>query len=264
MSFIKKNYEKILLGAVLLGALGFLLFLPIIIGREQQELLAKETTIIQTPPKPLPELDMSRETNILGRVQEPYTLDFEATNRLFNSVQWQKKPDGTWIKIVNGSIVGPGAVKVTNIMPLHFILRLDSIEPANQFSPARYVVSIQRENAETPVLRRPRQHFISVGEKDDSLSLISVSGSPDDPQLLIQILDSGEKVLLAKNKPYQRVDGYSADLTYPPEGKKWTDQRVGATLKFYGGDYNIVVIDQSEVVLSAQLNQKKTTIPYQP
>lgn len=264
MSFIKKNYEKILLGAVLLAALGFLLFLPIIINHDQQQLVDTANSIIQTPPKPLPPLDMSRETNVLNRLESSYKLDFETTNRLFNSVQWQKKPDGTLIKIVNDTVVGPGALKVTAIKPLYYIVRLDSIEPANQFSAARYVVSAERQTAAAPMQRRPRQHYLSVGEKDEAFSLVSVSGPSDNPQLVLQILDSGDKGSVSKGNPYQRVDGYSADLMYPPEGHKWSEQRVGSLLKFYANDYNIVVIDPNEVVISAQSNQKKTTISYQP
>jgi hypothetical protein len=41
--------------------------------------------------------------------------------------------------------------------------------------------------------------------------------------------------------------------------------RVGDVLKnIDGDDYIIVVIDTNEVVISAESNQKKTTLPYQP
>jgi hypothetical protein len=264
MSFIKKNYEKVLLGAVLLGLVGSLLFLPVIIAHDQQNLADTRDHLIKTPPKPLAALDMSGESNILNRVEAPYTLDFETTNRLFNPVQWQRRTDGSLIKIETGKEVGPNAVKVANIKPLYYILRLDSIEPATQVSAARYVISIQHENAASPIQRRPHQHFVSVGEKEEALSLISASGPADNPQLVLQILDSGQTVTLTKSQPFERVEGYAADMTYPPEGKKWADQRVGAALKFYGNDYNVVVIDQNEVVISAQSNQKKYTLPYQP
>ena len=264
MSFIKKNYEKILLGAVLLGLVGCLSLLPVIISHDQQALLDLATQIIKRAPKPLEAVDMSRATNVLGRVQSPFVLDWETTNRLFNPVQWQKTPDGRLLKIASGNEVGPGAIEVTKIRPLYFVLTLVSSEPANQFSPARYVVTVERQSAATSALRRPRQHFLSVGEKDEALSLVSASGPTDNPQLVLQILDTGETVTITKNKPFQTVDGYAADLKYPPENKHWDDQRVGSTLKFYGGEYNIVVIDPNEVVISAQSNQKKTTRPYQP
>jgi hypothetical protein len=264
MSFIKKNYEKILLGAVLLGLLGSLLMLPVMISHDQQKLADTEISIIKTPPKPLPPLDISRETNVFNRVQAPYILNFETTNRLFNPMQWQKASDGHWIVVRSGNEIGPGAVVVGSIKPLYYILKLDSIEAANQVSTARYVISIQRQNAPSPGMRNPRQRFISKGEKNDVFTLVSVNGPANTPQLVLQLNDTGEMVNLSQSKPFQKVDGYAADLKYPPENKKWNDARVGTALKFANSEYIVVVIDQNEVVISAQSNQKKTTLPYQP
>jgi hypothetical protein len=267
MSFIKKNYEKVLLGAVLLGLVGFLLFGQVIVGSEKQALEDLKSSIIRTPPKPLPELDMSREESILNRVQSQFVLDFETTNRLFNTMQWQREPNGRVIKISNGGIVGPHAVKVANIKPLNFILRFVSFEPASQLSPARYQLTIEHEGAANPLDRRPKKHFLSPGQKEQAkepLLLLSVSGSPDKPVLTVEILETGEKVMVTLDKPFQEVESYEADLTYAPENKHWNSQRVGATLKFGNNNYNIVVIDQNEVVISAESNQKRTTLPYQP
>jgi hypothetical protein len=94
--------------------------------------------------------------------------------------------------------------------------------------------------------------------------LTAVSGLANAPQLTLQLTDTGETVNLSQNKPFQKVDGHAADLKYPPENKKWNDARVGTGLKFANGDYIVVVIDQNEVVISAQSNQKKTTLQYQP
>jgi hypothetical protein len=53
-------------------------------------------------------------------------------------------------------------------------------------------------------------------------------------------------------------------LKYDPERFVRTGQRAGADLKFAGDDYNIVAIHQNEVILSAQSNQKRTTLRYAP
>jgi len=267
MSFIKKNYEKVLLGAVLLGLVAFLLFGQVIVAREKQAMEDLTSGIIRATPKPLPALDMSRQENILNRVQSQFLLDFETTNRLFNTMQWQREPNGRVIKISNGNIVGPRAVKVANIRPLNFILRFDSFEPASQLSPARYELTIEHEGATNPLDRRPKKHFLSPGLKEQAkepLLLLSVSGPPDKPLLTVEILETGEKVTVTLDKPFQEVESYEADLTYAPENKHWNNQRVGAALKFGNNNYNIVVIDQNEVVISAESNQKRTTLPYQP
>jgi hypothetical protein len=264
MSFIKKHYEKVLLGAVLLGLFAALLLLPIAIAADKAALNAVISNIIKTPPKPLPALDMSQDSAVLSRVQAPYSLDFETTNRLFNPMQWQRSSDGHWIVIKYGNEVGPEAVKVVSIKPLYFHLTLDSVEAANQFSGARYVISTTRENAEIATQRRPHKHYLSVGDKDEALTLVSVTGPSDNPQLTLQINESGEQVSLSKDKPFKEVDGYAADLKYPPEGKQWNDQRIGAMININRNDYKVVVIDQNEVVISAESNQKKTTLQYQP
>lgn len=265
MNFIKKHYEKILLGAVLLGLFGAVLSLPVIIRADKDALNAIINSIVNTPPKLLPPLDMSGENTVLARMGAPYPLDFETTNRVFNPMKWQKKPDGTLFKIESAADVGPEAVKIMGLKPLYFILKLDSIEPATSFSTARYVISMQRQSASDPRQRMPHDTYISVGEKNNTFSLISANGPPDNPQLVLQMIDSGQTIKLAMGQPFQQVDGYLADLAYAPTNFKKTNMRVGDILKnINGDDYIIVVIDENEVVLSAESNQKKTTLTYQP
>lgn len=270
MDFVKKHYEKILLGFVLLGLVGALVFLPFMIASDQQKLKDMSYGVIHPPAKPLPGLDLTRETNVLGRLQSPYKLDFSTTNKLFNSVQWQTTVDKRLIKIASGDVVGLAIV--TKITPLYLILTLDSIETnsieTNELG-VRYVISMERQAAALPSQRVKKPHYASVGEKvgekNDAFIIREVSSSPADPgtlQLIVQLTDTGERATLSKDKPFRRVDGYSADLKYDPEKKTWQGQRVYANLKFAGDDYIIVAIDQGAVILSAKSNQKKTTLPY--
>ncbi|HTV43641.1 MAG TPA: hypothetical protein VMF08_23960 [Candidatus Sulfotelmatobacter sp.] len=267
MSFIKKHYEKVLLGAVLLGLFVALLALPVEISHDKQEFDDLIRTFTHPKPKVLPPLDMSMQDIALDRVKSPYELDFENTNRLFNPMPWQMTPDHRLIELEYGNEVGPNAVNVAKIVPLYYIVRLDSIEPANQFSPARYVVSVERQDDPIAGKRRPRKHWLSVGEKDSELSLISATGPAANPELTLQLVASGEQITISTNKPFSEVTAYAADLEYTPlnqESHRWNDQRVGAMLNLNGNDYKVVVIDANEVVLSAQANQKKTTRPYSP
>jgi hypothetical protein len=149
------------------------------------------------------------------------------------------------------------------------ILTLDSIE-TNELG-ARYVISMERQAAVSPAQRGKRQHYASVGEKvgekNDGFTIKEVNGSPADPgtlKLILQLTDTGERATLSKDKPFRRTDGYSADLKYDPEKKKWQGQRIGADLKFAGDDYIIVAISQDAVILLARSNQKKTTLTYSP
>lgn len=265
MNFVKKHYEKVLLGAVLLGLFAVLLALPFTISADKEKFMELTITASHPRAKLLPPLDMSQENAALDRVHASYELDFENTNRLFNPMPWQKTMDGHLIELVSGNEVGPEAVDVTKIVPLYYVVRLDSIEPSNEFSAARYVVSIERQDAPIAPERRPRKYWLSVGEKNPEMSLISASGPADNPKLTLQLVASGEQVSVTKAKSFREVSGYAADLRYPLENNKhWDDQRVGAILNLSGDDYKVVVIDAHEVVLSAESNHKKTTRPYQP
>jgi hypothetical protein len=262
MDFVKKHYEKILLSVVLLGLMGVLVFMLYLIPSDRQRLADIRLSIISHAVKPLDPLDLTRETNVSARLQSPYKLDFSTTNKLFNPVPWQRKADGTLIK---GSQAGPTAAVVTKITPLCLILTLDSIE-TNEFG-ARYVISMERQAAVLPAQRVKRQHYASVGEKNETFTIADVNGSPGDPaqlKLILQLTDTGERATLSKDKPFRRTDGYSADLKYDLEGKKWQGQRIGADLKFAGDDNIIVAINQDTVILLARSNQKKTTLTYSP
>jgi hypothetical protein len=262
MDFVKKHYEKILLSVVLLGLMGVLVFMLYLIPSDRQRLADIRLSIISHAVKPLDPLDLTRETNVSARLQSPYKLDFSTTNKLFNPVPWQRKADGTLIK---GSQAGPTAAVVTKITPLCLILTLDSIE-TNEFG-ARYVISMERQAAVLPAQRGKRQHYASVGEKNETFTIADVNGSPGNPaqlKLILQLTDTGERATLSKDKPFRRTDGYSADLKYDLEGKKWQGQRKDADLKFAGDDNIIVAINQDTVILLARSNQKKTTLTYSP
>jgi hypothetical protein len=264
MDFVKKHYEKILLSVVLLGLVGALVFLPVLIINDQDALRRMKDSIIRVPVVPLPTLDMSGESNIWARLQSPYKLDFSTTNKLFNPLPWQKKFDGTLVPVKIG-LIGPEAAVVTKITPLCLVLTLDSIE-TNELG-ARYNISVERQAAAQPGKRIRQPHYASIGEKIDAFTIVNVVGSPEDPaqlKLVLQLTDTGEKVTVSKDKPFRRTDGYSADLKYEPEGRKWQGQRIGAVLKFAGDDNIIVAIDEGTVVLLARSNQKKTTLTYSP
>ena len=270
MDFVKKHYEKILLAVVLLGLVGALVFLPYLIANDQQKVRDMTMIVLHPNTHPLPPLDLTGESNMTQRVQSPFVLDFSTTNKLFNPLQWQRTSKGDLVPVKPGTI-GPEAVVVTKIAPLYTILTFDAVDTnslATNAQGARYVISVEHQAAAAAGQRGKRQHFVSVGEpKVDIFKVLEAKGSLEDPaqlQLVLQLTDTGDHVTLAKGQPYRRVDGYTADLKYDVEGKKWQGQRLGGILKFAGDDYKIVAISQDAVILSAQSNQKKTARPYSP
>jgi hypothetical protein len=259
MDFLKKHYEKLILGLVLVGLAVAAAFLPFKISSDRQAAEEKRTNLTQPKVKELTNLDLTLPENTIKRVATVTQLDFSPPNKVFNPMPWQKSADG----LIPGTKVGPSAATITNVTPLYLRLTLDSVTVSD--SGARYVIGVQKEADPNPSKRSKKQSYASVNTKTDVFTLLEVKGKAEDPtQLVLELNDSGERVSISKEKPFNRIDGYTADLRYEPEKKTWADRRVGAVLTFNGEDYNIVAINQNEVVLSAKSNQKKWTIKANP
>lgn len=262
MDFLKKHYEKILLGVVLIGLAVGTAFLPIMIASERDALRQKSEEILGHKVELLKEPDLSRQNELFKRAETPISLDFSTGNRLFNPIPWGKKADGHPIKLQEGN-VGPKAVVVTNISPLYTTVSFDSTTVSD--SGPRYVIGVQREAAPGASQRSKKQYYSVLNTKNDAFVIREVKGPPEEPaELVLELNDTGESVSVAKDRPFKRVDGYTADLKYDPEKKTWPGRRIGTPLSFGGEDYIIVAITKDEVVLSARSNNKKTPISYKP
>ena len=256
MDFLKKHYEKVLLGVVLLGLAVAVAFLPFKIASDKETLEAKRINLIPRSVKSLAGLDLSSPEAALKRMASPAVIDFSPTNRLFNPVPWQRTADG---RLIPGNKVGASAATVTNITPLYLRLTLDSVTVSD--SGPRYVIGIEKEASPNPRDRNKKQTYCSLNTKNDTFTLREVKGPPDNPtSVILELSDTGERVSVSREQPFKRVDGYMADVNYEPEKKVWLNRRVGATLFFNGEEYNIVDIRQNEVVLLAKSNQKKWII----
>jgi hypothetical protein len=259
MDFLKKNYEKVLLSVVLLGLTVAACGLPFII-QAKRDALAAYIAGNKSKVKPIPPLDLAGLEAAIQRAQTPIKLDYTTKHNLFNPVTWKKLADGSLKKEVTGTEEGPDALQVTGIKPLYLEVSFDSQ------SGTGYLLKIERQAA----LSEGKRHsgaFVSPGSKGDLLSWQGVKGPPDKPTELDLVWnETGETIAVTPDKPFRRVDGFAADLKYPMEANKiWTDRRVGSRpLQFANGTYNIVVITESNVVVSAESNKKKTTIPFHP
>jgi hypothetical protein len=264
MDFLKKHYEKILLGVVLIGMAVALALLPFFISSEKAKLTDMKSAVLHPKVKPLTNLDLSLPEQSLKRLASPAVIDFGPPNRLFNPLPWEKTADG---HLISRESVGPSRIVVTNITPLFLVLTLDSVTVSD--SGPKYVIGIEKQAAATPGQRNKKQSLCSLNPptKNETFTMLEVRGKPEEPsQIVVQLNDSGDKAIITKEQPYRRVDGYMADLHYDLEKKSWPHRRVNSTppLSFNGEEYNIVAINQNEVVLSAKLNGKKWPIKANP
>jgi len=257
MDFLKKHYEKILLGVVLLGLMGVVGYMLVVVSNEQQKLLDMTQAVTHPNVKAISNLDLTMSEQSIKRAATPVMLDFGPPgHRVFNPGAWQKGPDGRPVPREN---IGPRALVVTNITPLYFRLSLDKVEQVE--SGFKYVIVMENQAAPTPSQRNKKSNYCKLMDGNDAFQLIEVRGKPDDPtELVVKLKDSGENAVIKKDKPFERIDGYMADLHHPLQSQPWLGRRVGSSLSFNGEDYTIVGINQNEVVLSAKANGKKWTI----
>lgn len=260
MEFLKKNYEKVLLSAVLLGLVVAVGFLPFTISNEKDKLKAMSDSLVPRP-KPLTNLDLSMQEGTLKLMAEPPAMELAAPNRLFNPMLWQKAADGHLIK-ADSSNIGPNALVATKLVPLYLKLTLDNVTVLD--TGTRYVIGTEKEAAANPKERPHKQTYCSLNTKTDTFTLREVKGATAENQtnvtVVLELNDTGQRVDVSRDKPFQRIDGYMVDLRYPPENKTFpAGRRVGSFLAFNGEEYKIVDITESELVLSAP-NQKKWTV----
>ncbi|HSY16875.1 MAG TPA: hypothetical protein VK815_01010 [Candidatus Acidoferrales bacterium] len=265
MDFLKKHYEKILLGLVLAGLIGALVFMPFYISSDNADMTALTEGIIKRTPTELTNLDLTVETTVTARLHGPYSLDLETGNRAFNPMEWVKDSQGGMMLAGHN---GPQLVVVTNITPLYLNITLDTVTTNGNDIPTRYAVGVEKQAEKSPPKRHKVPRFISKGDKpNDTFGLVDVKSTPDNPdadELTIKLVDTGELVTISKQKSYKRVDAYAADFRYPPENKTFLHRREGDHVSFNGTDFIVDGVSQNEVILQDQSNQKKTARPFNP
>ena len=259
MEFLKKHYEKMLLGAVLLGLAGAVVFLYFRVESEKAEDKGNSDKVTHPKITVLAEMDASGVQNVLKRATTPVSMDLAAPHKVFNPVPWQR--NGEHLERFSSTNFGPLAVVVTKLNPLNLELTLDSISVED--NAAKFFVSVKKEAAVNVSERSKRQTVCRVGEKNATFAVKAVEGPAESPtNVVVELNDSGETAVLSKEKPFQRVDGYTVDLRYPPD-KAWSNRRVGASIQlgFNNEEYTIVAINPTELTLKAKSNDKKWSIP---
>src|SRR6267378_4057373 len=128
MDFIKRNYEKVLLGLVLFGLVVAAVLMLFLVASKKDQLEQLRNTIVNYRVDPLPDPDLSRTEAALKRASTPLVLTFwSSTHKLFNPVTWGRTPDGRLIKIDIGN--EPKKLEITKQTPLYLIVKLDSVLP---------------------------------------------------------------------------------------------------------------------------------------
>jgi hypothetical protein len=253
---LKRHYEKLLLAVALIALIGAVFVLQTNKSAEEEKIQDYERNVGRRKTKGVPLANMEHLKQALSNATTTPDFQFGLPHNLFNPVKWQVTADGTVIKIEQGTEVGPTALRITKIEPLQTIITLDRSVGSGLY------MSVTLEAHTNAAWRRRFQSYVTPNSSHNTrfFTLREIGGTPENPQALIE-LASGDRIGVSANMPFTRIEGYKADLIYPPDdNRSLPNVHVGDPLSLAGEDYIVVAINPNEVVVSARSNNRRTTI----
>lgn len=253
----RQHYEKLLLSLVLIGLGGAVYYLSMASQEEKTKIEDYMKKQVRRTVKGVAVVDLTPFEQIRQRLENPPTINLSTPHNLFNPVKWQKRPDGSFFKIQSGKEIGPYAVKITAIRPLYLTLHVD--RPAG----TGWWMTLTNQTIKRGYRGYRDPQFVTVGKTNIRTFVLTEVKPPEDPtEWVVEFKDTGEKVTITREQPYQRVEGYEADLEYDVEGKTFKNVLPGQRIRLSGEDYIIVAINAKEVLLSAVSNDRRFAIQY--
>jgi hypothetical protein len=262
MQFLKKHYEKIILCIVLLALAVAAVMLSIRVSAVKRSLDKAGKTIESYPEVPLKAVDLTVFQNSLTVHTNPSPVAMTNRHLLFNPVRWYKNPDGSIIKAATGTEIGIGALQCVSIRPLKRIITLDSATGTGE--KARYAVGVIKQGATNKVDQGKKTQYASLNDKNKYFLLKEVRGEVPIEATLVLVWvedDTNDELLVSKAMPNEKVTDYVVDLAYPPENAEFKNKRANEAITIAGENYIIIAITETQVVMSAERNQKRTIVP---
>lgn len=264
MQFLKKNYEKVILGIVVLAALGLVASLPFLVSGEKQKLADMEAQVIRPNLTPLDPLNLTNEDDFIARVHNnSVVVNLDKPHKVFNSVRWQLKNGAPYRNPAGEEL---DKLIITKISPLNEIYSLASVS-VTEGLPTHYGIGITHQAAATTTGRNLKTTYVSLNQTTNNFTVVAAEGPEAEPtSVTLQLSDSGQRVVISKDKPFARPEGYTADLLYQPDNKSFAGRRKTDTTSvcFANECYKIVDITEREVVLLQLSNQKTYIKEYNP
>ena len=262
MEQLKQHYEKAILGLAMLA----LVYVAYGVLTDTSEEAIEDQKQARNRPdleqkKEMPPMEMRGYHATLARLEKGETLNLSNPHNLFNPVQWRVTRQGTTLKVELGNEIGAGAIELSETRPLY--LKIEYRGTTGTAQKTRYRFAVTREAAETKKKRLRMTTTAQLNDKDtrDLFTMIKIVGDPADPTAFeLQLANNAGNITVEKGKLFQRIDGYTATLKYPPDNKTYANKRVRDKLFFADDGHNIVAIEASEVVLSTASTSKRTSI----
>lgn len=259
MDFLKKHYEKFILGAILLGLAVAAAALPMAVGELRERLT---TTDVQPTAKAgyLP-LNLTTQEMAVARLKVPPKVKIVTDNLTFNPVLWVTMPNGQLKKITPGER-GPDALKILRRVEVPF-----SIEFARVAATSYQFLIATNVSASGKIEKADRYVSNRIGERPPGSFFVlkAINGKPEDPDsFVLELNDTKQVITVVKGIPYRRIQEYSVDLRYEPENKTFRDQREGGILLFENDAYKVLAINASFIRFQSLLTGRQTTLPFPP
>jgi hypothetical protein len=260
----RSHYEKFILSFMLLVLAIAVWILWQEKQREDEKMKGVTTEVKSGKPAPVNGIDLSAHRAALQKAQAWPTLTFAEPHNLFNPVKWTKKlPEGSLIKVASGKEVGVEALLINRIRPLYFSLAADR--------PSASGCNIWVTNElGMPALRRIFVAQTSVNRTNQGWPFIvrQIGGTPENPEWAMELTpiapaEPGTRARLTKDTPFISVQGYEAELKYPPANNRiFSRLRPGTNwvMQLEGEDYKVIAVRSNEVVLSGRLNDQHYSI----
>jgi len=263
MEFIKKHYEKLVLGVVLLAVAGLAIFLVFAVSQVRSDLENALQQLAGAKQKPL--VPENLETNLtqtsLKKVtQRAATVLAAPDHYTFNPITWTRAASGR----LEPSKPRPntGAAGLAYVAAHDLVLEIAFEQVAGTPEAPRYQFSVRRDYEKSANARRSIVESVAVGSenKDQIFRLVEAQGPKDAPtNFVCELISTRETFNLSKGKNFRRTQGYAADLRYEADRRDFPQKRVGESITLSGAVYKIVAIEKDELVVSAP-NSVRTTV----
>ncbi|NBP23194.1 MAG: hypothetical protein EBU81_01275 [Proteobacteria bacterium] len=263
MEFIKKQYEKLVLGFVLLAVAGLAISLVFSVSQVRSDLENALQQLAGAKQKPL--VPENLETNLtqtyLKKVtQRPQIVLAGQDHYTFNPITWTRASSGR----LEPSKPRPntGASGLSYVAAHDLVLEIAFEQVAGTPEAPRYQFSVRRDYEKTANARRAIVESVAVGSenKDQLFRVVEAQGPKESPtNFICELIATRETFQLAKGKSFRRTQGYSADLRYEADRRDFPQKRVGESITLSGAVYKIVAIEKDELVVSAP-NSVRTTV----
>jgi hypothetical protein len=260
MDFLKKHYEKIILGLVLLVVMFLALQIPSAIKKAKEDQDQRQRRIQNQATNAVTPADLGPMQQSVQTLSAPVSTAYsEPGHNILNPVLWKRGARGEYIKVPTPE----DAIRrlmIKEITPLSLTVLFG--DNPREGTGGIYVELT--DESRTPRQARRKQPRTLRGRENESNDLFKLLGytGPVDSATEIKIeLRKGNRVLtLKRGEPFSEVVAYEVDLEYPPENKTFNDILVGGTISFNDERYKVIAITESAVTIEGQTTPKRYTI----